>query len=253
MYNNTNIESADTELKLVAGQVNNVPSQSRKMYAMSRGAAPMAEMSMDAVAPSFQQEAFSDYHMYMLPRKVNVEPFSSKKIKLYDDRNSVKITRKYEYSANRGGNDVVSKISILNEDSSNMGVPLPSGKITVFEKDSTGNFEKSGEAQISHTPIGKEFDFEIGKAFDIKAKRTQIDNKRDNNRRTGSYKIKIELDNSKKEAVIVNVKEQVYNQNWKISQSSHIYKKLSANQIEFPVEIAAGKKVSLNFQVDYSW
>lgn len=253
IYNNTNLEAEATELKLVAGKVNSVSSP-KMMRAMPMMA--MADSAMEAapaMGGSFQQESFSDFHMYHLPRRVDIEEFSSKKIKLYNDRNNVKIARRYEYDASTHGGDVKSMITISNDKASNMGVPLPAGKITVFEKDSTGSFEKAGEARISHKAVNHKIEFETGKSFDLRAKKTRSNEQRNNNRRSGSYTIKVELENSKGEPVTIYVKDRIYNNNWKISQSSHTYKKISANEVEFPINIPRSSKVSVTYKVDYSW
>lgn len=251
IFNNTNLSAIGTELKLVAGKVGQVNTPT-KAY-MARAAAPMAmDSAIAEAATQFNEEKFSDYHMYRLPRQIDIEPYSSKKIKLYDDKTNVKIVKQYEYEPNKG-NDIKSVIKIFNNMDSNMAIPLPAGKVEVFEKDSSGNFEKAGEAKISHTPVDEEIEFEIGKAFDITANKKKIDNFRDNARRYGNYTVRIEIKNAKSEDINVNVKEGIFNQNWKISRSSHKYQKSSANQVEFSVPVKAGGTQMLEYIVDYSW
>ncbi len=250
IYNNTNIDAKGAELKLVAGKVNEVQNNSPKLYAARA-------VSMDAMetagAPQMNQESFSDYQMYKLSRQFDVEPFSHKKIKIYNDKESIIVSKKYVFDSSRNGNEIKSIVKIINDQDSNLAIPLPAGKVTVFEKDSSGDYEKSGEAKISHSAVNSEIEIEIGRAFDLTAERRQIDNKRDNTRRTGSYKVEVELSNSKSEPAKIYVNENIYNQNWKISNSSHSYKKTSANAVEFPITVSPKSKVILEYTVNYFW
>jgi hypothetical protein len=250
IYNSTNITAKGTELKLIAGKVNQVNSPAPRLYAAKSMAMDSLESSS---APQMNQESFSDYQMYKLSRQFDVEPFSHKKIKIYDDKQFVLVNKKYIYDSSRGGNEIKSIVKIINDKDSNLAIPLPAGKVTVFEKDSSGDFEKSGEAKINHSAVNSEIEIEIGKAFDITAERKQIDNNRDNTRRTGSYRVEIEINNAKDEPVKIHVNENIYNQNWKISTSSHSYKKTDSNSVEFPITIGAKSKVTLEYNVNYSW
>src|SRR5690606_33666454 len=59
----------NAELKLIAGDVQRITPQ--MMQRVGRASAPMMAMREDAGA--FEQKAFFEYHMYTLPRKVDID------------------------------------------------------------------------------------------------------------------------------------------------------------------------------------
>src|SRR5690606_20837783 len=78
LVNNSGATYTDAQLKLVAGEVNQVPQAmpSRRMGGMQ----PMAEMAM-APAP-MQEESFAEYHLYSLPRRTTIKQNQSKQVSL---------------------------------------------------------------------------------------------------------------------------------------------------------------------------
>src|SRR5260370_12886594 len=76
VVNNSGTAFHNARLQLVAGELNRVLTESR-MRAMDMVAAAPA-----AKAAQFQQEAFSEYHLYSLGRKTSVEDKETKQISL---------------------------------------------------------------------------------------------------------------------------------------------------------------------------
>src|SRR5207302_1476787 len=54
-----------------------------------------------------------------------------------------------------------------NEEKSGLGIPLPSGTVRVYQKDSRGGILFAGEDHMNHTPKDEEIDIHIGNAFDV--------------------------------------------------------------------------------------
>src|SRR5712692_3754425 len=77
VVNNSGTSFRNARLQLVAGELNRVPTESR-IRAMDETRA----LSAKAAAPQFQQEAFSEYHLYSLGRKTSVEDKETKQISL---------------------------------------------------------------------------------------------------------------------------------------------------------------------------
>src|SRR6266567_3551975 len=78
VVNNSGTAFHNAHLQLVAGELNRVPTESR-----------IRAMDMVAAAPAkareqFQQEAFSEYHLYTLGRKTSVEDKETKQISLLE-------------------------------------------------------------------------------------------------------------------------------------------------------------------------
>jgi hypothetical protein len=255
LINSTNINIKDTTLKLVAGEV----AQANQGYA-GRGAVPMALMAkasaMDSAesAPSMQQEKFSDYHLYTIERKINLPSQSSKKIKLFPDKDGVLVKKKYVFDgATSGDNSVKSVITFTNDEKARLGIPLPGGKYRVFSKDSSGAFEQAGETSQKHKAEGEKIELTIGNSFDLKAERQQMDSEQDQIRHRGKYTVTVVIESAMDEAVDVIVKEPIYQQNWEIVSKTHEFKKINVNQVEFTVPVKPKSKTTLEYIVQYSW
>src|SRR5712692_7832006 len=77
VVNNSGTAFHNARLQLVAGELNRIPQGGVMRGDVAR------EMAMSkAAAPQFQQEAFSEYHLYSLGRKTSVEDKETKQISL---------------------------------------------------------------------------------------------------------------------------------------------------------------------------
>ena len=56
---------------------------------------------------------------------------------------------------------------LKNEDSSNLGLPLPSGIMRFYENDKDGNMQFIGENTISHVAKGEEMRLNLGSYFNV--------------------------------------------------------------------------------------
>jgi hypothetical protein len=254
IVNATNIDIKAAELKLVAGEVNQVNSGTNLAMAKRGGAEMMVMASADAsMAPNMQQQKFGDYKIYTIDRKVDIAPTSSKKIKLFPNKDGVLARKKYMFDSAGGDNNVKSIVTFNNDERSRMGIPLPAGKYRVFAKDESGEFEQIGEAVQEHKAVGEKIELTIGNSFDLKASRNQMDTEQDQIRRKGKYSVVVEIDSALDEEVEVIVKEPVYQGNWEILSSNFEYKKINQNSVEFNVRALAKEKTKLEYIVQYSW
>src|SRR6266567_3236623 len=77
VVNNSGTAFHNAKLQLVAGELNRIP----QAGSLGRMEADVRAMSK-AAAPQFQQESFSEYHLYSLGRKTSVEDKETKQISL---------------------------------------------------------------------------------------------------------------------------------------------------------------------------
>ncbi len=253
LINNTNMDVKQTGLKLVAGEVaqDSRPAMVRPMMAMAKG---MAMDSVAASAPSSMQEQnFSDYHMYTIDRKVDLPMHSSKKVKLFEDKEGVLAVKKFIYDSSLDQNSVKTLVAFSNDEKSHMGIPLPGGKYSVFAKDSSGVFEQIGEVTQEHHGENEKIELAVGNSFDLKARRAQTDSEQDNLRHKGKYTVTVEISNAMDKQVEVMVKEPINQQNWQIVSANLEYKKVNSNTVEFAMPIKSKDKSKLEYVVEYSW
>ncbi len=232
----------DVTLKLIAGDVNRVYDEYGYKYNASFERTGMA---MDAVAaPSFEEKAFHDFHMYTLDQKVSFANNQTKQLELYPPQN-VTATQAYEYPTWASG--VNSVIKFQNTEENGIGKPLPKGTIKVYKKDSDGNLEFIGEDSIKHTSKNEEVKINTGTAFDLVAS-TLVRDQKDLGRNISERTLQITLRNNSAEAKTINVLHQLGG-NSRITevQGGHAYTLDTNNKATFPIAIQPDQEVILRF------
>lgn len=211
---------------------------------------PMAEraveMSMSAqkYAPAdMTEQGFGEYHLYTLDRAALLRDRETQRLVMLEDRN-VKLSPRYVV---RGGNSVASELELTNTSANGLGVPLPDGRVRVYEKDARGELRFTGESHIRHTPEGEKVTVEVGNAFDLVAERREVYNKRISDHER-EYEVQIQLRNRKKTNVTITVEENVASDN-EVIKKSHDFTRKDANTLVFQVPVAAGKEAILDYVV----
>jgi len=261
---------ADAKLKLVAGEVHRAP----------RGGMGARDMNMRlakasvAEAPGFEEKAFFEYHLYTLGRPTTLPDNSTKQIELFPVARGVPCEKVLVYyglgpefrgflpnpmTDRNYGTQTNKKVDIYlrfkNSKDNGMGMPLPAGRIRVSKLDPADKtLEFIGEDTIDHTPKDEEVLVKMGSAFDVVGERKQIDFKIDTARDWMDETIEIKLRNHKDEPVTVIVKENLYRWvNWKITDTTHDYRKVDARTVEFPVKVDKDGEATVKYTVHYTW
>ena len=259
----------DARLKLIAGDVHRAPKPerrvARKMYAAEAMGAP--------TDGGFEEKAFFEYHLYALGRPTTLPDNSTKQIELFPTARNVPCEKVLVYyglgsryrpygspmTDRNFGIQSNKKVDIYlrfnNEKEIGMGMPLPSGRIRVSQRDPADeSLEFIGEDKIDHTPKDEEVLIKLGSAFDVVGERKQIDFRVDSRRDWMDETIEIKVRNHKEEPVKVIVKENLYRWvNWKITESTHRHEKIDSRTIHFPIEVAKDGEVTIRYTVHYSW
>src|SRR5271157_1089089 len=142
LVNNSGTAFHNAKLQLVAGDLNRLP----------KAVARDSNMEYDkarriAAAPQFQQESFSEYHLYSLGRRTSVEDKETKQISLLQgsgvpvEKLFVVNGQSYYYrSAQSPGSPLKDPVMVFykfkNEEKAGLGIPLPAGNLRVYQKDS---------------------------------------------------------------------------------------------------------------------
>lgn len=243
-------------LKLVAGDVRRVAGPEMDRYEKAvMTAAPRA------AAPSFEEEAFFEYHLYTLDRPTTIKDNQTKQISLFQAAGTP-VTKKllltgqpWYYRSQHGTISQNEKVKVIlefkNAKESGLGIPLPKGTIRVYKKDRSGSEQFVGEDAIDHTPKDEMLKLFVGEAFDVVADRVQTEYRSLSPRQSESaYEISIR--NRKEEDVVVTVREPVGG-DWRIVASSVPGKKLDAGTVEFAVPVPKGQEVKLTYRVAVKW
>src|SRR3989449_4688901 len=137
VVNNSGTAFHNARLQLVAGELNRLPQAPGVRGDVAR------EMVMSKAAPTqFQQEAFSEYHLYSLGRKTSVEDKETKQISLLQG-SGVPVEKifmvngqsyYYRNQQNPGAplkDPVMVYYKFKNEEKNGLGIPLPAANVRV--------------------------------------------------------------------------------------------------------------------------
>ncbi len=258
----------DAGLKLVAGDVQRIqPPRGHPMAPMSRMAGSAGKMEDLA----FEEKSFFEYHLYTLPRTVDLVANSSQQLVLFPTATDVPVEKVLIMNATPDfggwgaamtdqayGSGEPVKIQVffrvVNSKENRLGMPLPAGKVRAYKADSDGSLEFIGEDVIKHTARDEKLMIKVGDAFDVVGERTVTDFAVDHARRTMTESVKVQVRNRKDAPTKVVVREHLYRwTNWSITKQSQDFAKVNANTVEFTVELAPNQVKDVTYTVQYTW
>lgn len=251
LTNNAGTSFNNAQLKLVAGDVNQIQPQ------IDPFAAP-AMSSMDLFCMSepepVQEKEFFDYHLYTFPRKVTVRNNQIKQLSLLTAE-GVKTVKRYSVTQDnflyRGEYNeqklpVSVTINFETGERNSIDMPIPAGVIRLYKKDSDGSSVFIGEDRVKHTPVNEEISLRTGDAFDIKVDGRQLSYEEPSNKEhRSSYEV--EIRNHKKSAVTLEVLVPLSGV-WSIVNAPE-YRKINSELIAFDVDAPASGETKLNYTV----
>jgi len=237
--NSTGRAFTDADLQLIAGEPQRV------------GGAPpivpvraMMKMSADAgAAPDLSEQAFSEYHLYTLGRPATLRDRESQSFSMIEPH-AVRLTPRYVY---RGGDarGVMAQLEMMNTRDAGPGVPLPAGRVRVYQSDPSGGLQFIGENRIRHTAAGEKLTLDVGVAFDLAAERRETSQRRISDRER-EYSIEIKLRNRKSSDVTIVCEEPVSG-DVDVTAKSQEFTRKDSNTLVFTVPVAAGKEAVVTY------
>ncbi|MCX7563295.1 DUF4139 domain-containing protein [Xanthomonadaceae bacterium XH05] len=268
VVNRSGIDFPDTSLTLVAGS----PNQARA--ATPRGAPVVASMMMksvvaDAYEAAPEVEESGEYHAYPLRQPVDLPNGSVQRVSLLDPVSGAGFVRRYEAGSPAGyyrparpqvhpnqGEEILAVTTTLefsNDRGNGLGVPLPAGRVRVFQAGS-GSDALLGEAWLGHVPVGQKVLLGLGDAFDLTAKRKHTAFKLADDRLSLTETVEVTLSNAKSQPATVRLHEPLTRwQDWDVLESSQTWEKSDAQSIVFDVLVPPGKDTVVRYTVRYRW
>jgi hypothetical protein len=254
LVNHSGTEFKNASLQLVAGDLHRVMAENGMDQMKAMGAIARAQA---APAP-FQQESFSEYHLYSLNRRTSIFDQESKQISLLNASHfplrKVYVVNGQSYyyrGATQPGAPVKDPVQVFykfkNEDKSGLGMPLPAGTIRVYQQDSRGGSLFAGEDHIDHTPKDEDISLHIGNAFDIVAERKQTDFKKLSDRMY-EFEYEITVRNHKALPISVEVNEPIGG-DWEMVNSTYKFTKTAAFAAQFDVPVDKDGTSVLKYRV----
>lgn len=255
--NQSGMSFSDAKLKLLAGEINvleDVLQNGSPNLKFSRGTV-IAGMS----GRSFVESTLFEYHLYTLGRPASVRNKETKQLSLLEGSDvPFKKVIAFESSAGvteagQGTDELQStvKVKFRNDEKSHLGMPMPAGKVRLYQRDAGGSLQFLGEDQIQHTPRDEKLSLTVGKSFDMKATHKQVSFTKTGKRSSVST-YEIEVRNRKKTLETATIYERIGSQ-WKIVGNNSPFVKEDASTAVFEVKLNAGEVKTVKFSVESRW
>jgi len=247
--NQTNTAYPAAQLSLISGQVNRAATRPGPPQPMAR--TMQAEM---AVAGGVPAGATGPYYRYALPQTFDIRARQQTQVELIRSAN-VRLVRTlrteggplFNIRSARASQPVMVRLTIANETSNGLGVPMPAGLFSLFE--AIGGREVfQGGANVTATPVGLEMEVDIGRSFDVTFERTVLDFNR-----TGPRNLAVDttqrltLKNGGSRPAQVEVVE-AFQGEWKIVRDSAQHAQISAFQAMWQVTVPANGEANVEYR-----
>ena len=256
LNNASGMSFTDAKLKLLAGDVNVVTYGRGTVIA---GMDAKGILKRDKDTDGFSEASLFEYHLYTLNRPASVRNKETKQLSLLESFD-VPVKKVISFDSYGSTTDAVGttqdlesavKVKFTNSEKSNLGMPMPAGKVRLYQRDAGGSLQFLGEDQIQHTPRDEKLSLTVGKSFDIKASHTQT-NFTKTSKRSSISSYEVEVRNRKKTAETATIYEHFGTQ-WTITSKSDSFVKEDSNTAAFEVKLKAGEVKKIKFTVEARW
>lgn len=249
----------NAKLKLLAGDVQRAMPE---MMQMARGGA--GGFAGNRAKADFQEETLFEYHLYTLQRPATVRNRETKQISLMEAA-SVPYTKKLILDATRQfgryfpgegevGTGVIKpqvRVEFENKKDYGLGIPLPKGRVKVYQRDASGSVQLLGEDNIDHTPRDEKLSLVVGRSFDVVGERKRTNFQRINDH-TVRETYEIEVRNRKETPERIFVVERSWG-DWKVLDKSQEFLKLDSNTLQFTVDLKPNEGKKVVYTIETKW
>ena len=243
--NNSNLDFTDLSLLLVEGKLKQNGSIALPPVMQRAMASPQDDMGP-------KEEQLGDYHIYHLGGKMGLKGEESIITRLYAPK-KVSFRKTYLFEndeRSKREEPLAIEYQIANTESNNLGVPLPQGKIQLYQTGAGSAVEFVGEDKIRQVPKGATATIISGRAFDVVGKRTVLNY--DRQRKSEEGNIRIEVTNTLNNEIKVRLIEHIFG-DWVVRDASANYRKEDASTIHFPLTIPANGLQIVTYTYRKEW
>ncbi|MFL5403856.1 MAG: DUF4139 domain-containing protein, partial [Gemmatimonadales bacterium] len=263
------LRAENAEIHLLAGSVNRAqpPGAPRPLMAKEARVAMADAMTVGYAA----EQKVGEFHLYSLPGRSTLLPGLTTSIALFEPA-QVKYERNYVVHGDvpywgflpQMGQETEPPVEVIytlkRPRKTDFGDrPLPGGVARLYLPDSSGGLQLVGEASLDHTPAGNDVKLNAGNAFDLTAKRLQMNysTRRDSTKARGVHTVatadyRVTLKNATDSNVVVDVEEERAGE-WSVVSSSAPAEKVSSTITRFRVRVPARGEAVLTYRIRVIW
>jgi hypothetical protein len=262
------LRAENAEIRLLAGSVSRAASPALQDRLMEKRMAAAQMARSDAVAT---EQKVGEFHLYSLGGRSTLLPGLTTSVALFDPA-QVKYERNYVVHGDvpywgflpQMGEETEPPVEVVytlkRPRKTDFGDrPVPGGVARMYLPDSSGGLQLVGEASLNHTPAGSDMKLDAGTAFDITAKRLQMNyaTRRDSTKARGPYTVatadyRVTLKNATDSIVGVDVEEERAGE-WSVVSSSVPAEKVSSTVTRFRVKVPARGEAVLTYRIRVIW
>jgi hypothetical protein len=263
------LRAENAEIRLLAGSVSRAPATpERRDMMMKRG---MVAAEALVVTGAATEQKVGEFHLYSLPGKSTLLPGLTTSVAFFEPA-QVKYERNYVVHGDvpywgflpQMGEETEPPVEVIytlkRPRKTDFGDrPLPGGVARLYLPDSSGGLQLVGEASLNHTPAGSDMKLDAGTAFDITAKRLQMNyaTRRDSTKARGVHTVatadyRVTLKNATDSLVTVDVEEQRAGE-WSVVSSSVPVEKVSSTVSRFRVRVPPRGEAVLTYRIRVIW
>ncbi len=248
LENRTEVAFDSTAVSLVAG---NVPRLRARPVDWNAPAA-MARMAVQESAPEAPAaQKLSGFYRYELSSRIALHPNERLQLPLLPCT-AIRLERVYRIESSamvRGQLSVLQLVRVPNTEEAGLGIPLPAGMLSALVA-TPERQEFVGETLVPETPVGDTVTLTLGPAFDIKASQQLVEHRElGNNLVEETYQLTVLNGGQEPAAVELSFQLRWDQQNWRITTTTHPYRRLDAQTLAFRLSVGARSQSVLRFTV----
>jgi len=266
LENHTGIDYPNAKITLVAGSPNRaaLPATGRTMRATLDESSTVAKMPMGGASGFMvaQSEAVGELYAYKVPSTASIGQEQMNRVKMLSSERvpvkkdySIRIDYAgyYDYSyyqQNPQRQNAQLAISLVNDEKSGLGVPLPAGAVRIYDSTSSDATAFVGAAGIGDTPKDQHVDLTLSKVFDVYSdSRSSLPSKKID-RHTIRKSFETVIHNEKKAPVDVRVVETFYDKKHLVSESDKGVQ-IDGTTRQWTIHVDAGGQKTLRWTADF--
>ncbi len=242
VVNNSNINFENITLSLVEGQLNMDTQQNSQMrFFENKSSKPTTKISQ-----------LGDYHIYSINSDISLISKETIITRLYPSR-KVSFNKTYLFENDERGQKeepLSVEYAIPNTAQNNLGLPMPQGKIQLYQLLSNGNIEFIGQDKIMQIPKNETATVSSGKAFDVIGERKVLNY--DRQRKSEEASISVKISNTLNKSIDVRLIEHIYG-DWVVRNASSNYRKVDASTIHFSLSISPESSRTITYTYRKEW